>query len=325
MAASKPTSWLSVHPHYLHHSAIIQHVRDLSRRSGLFPSWRRRLAPATSLVRHKHIGIHGLVGVGNAHCAPSPSSALPPMVLLTTNGCTSIHFGENQLSPSSIGISPLSTGHPPVLQHWWVRASTESYPRFTLPMESSLGFGSHDTNVSLTGQTPSSDSLSLRLQSFYVLLNLTSSCHELAGSFYKRHAVTRCHNGQPVLRRLGSARFQGLFHPPVGVLFTVPSRYWSAIGGSWYLALEGGPPSFPQDFACPVVLRDDATDQQPVRLRGFHPLWHGFPAVSPAAVFRQRCAPPYNPHRVAPAGLGCSRFARHYYGNLLLHFSSSGY
>ncbi len=33
-------------------------------------------------------------------------------------GCTSIHFGENQLSPRSIGISPLSTAHPPVLQHW---------------------------------------------------------------------------------------------------------------------------------------------------------------------------------------------------------------
>ena len=53
-----------------------------------------------------------------------------------------MHFGENQLSPSSIGISPLLTGHPPVLQHWWVRASTPCYRRFTLPISSSLGFGS---------------------------------------------------------------------------------------------------------------------------------------------------------------------------------------
>jgi hypothetical protein len=37
---------------------------------------------------------------------------------LLSSGCTSIHFGENQLSPRSVGISPLSTGHPPVLQHW---------------------------------------------------------------------------------------------------------------------------------------------------------------------------------------------------------------
>src|ERR1700738_2481727 len=60
-----------------------------------------------------------------------------------TRSCTSIHFGENQLSPRSIGISPLSTSHPPVLQHWWVRASTDCYIRFTLLMDSSRGFGSH--------------------------------------------------------------------------------------------------------------------------------------------------------------------------------------
>ena len=51
---------------------------DLSRRSGLFPSWQRRLAPVTSLVGHAHLGIHGLIGVGNQHLAPSPFSALPP-------------------------------------------------------------------------------------------------------------------------------------------------------------------------------------------------------------------------------------------------------
>lgn len=39
-----------------------------------------------------------------------------------------MHFGENQLSPGSIGISPLTTVHPPVLQHWWVRASTQGLP-----------------------------------------------------------------------------------------------------------------------------------------------------------------------------------------------------
>ena len=46
-----------------------------------------------------------------------------------------------------------------------------------------------------------------------------------------------------------------LFHSPLGVLFTFPSRYWYAIGDQGYLALEGGPPSFPQGFTCPVVLR----------------------------------------------------------------------
>jgi hypothetical protein len=52
-----------------------------------------------------------------------------------------------------------------------------------------------------------------------------------------------------------STWFQGLFHPPSGVLFTFPSRYWFTIGRVSSLALEGGPPSFPQGFTCPVVLR----------------------------------------------------------------------
>jgi hypothetical protein len=66
-----------------------------------------------------------------------------------SRGCTSIHFGENQLSPCSIGISPLSTTHPPVLQHWWVRASTDCHIRFTLVMDSSHGFGSYRRHLRL--------------------------------------------------------------------------------------------------------------------------------------------------------------------------------
>jgi hypothetical protein len=53
-----------------------------------------------------------------------------------------MHFAENQLSPSLLGLSPLPTGHPPCFQPWWVRPSTGSYPRFSLPMGRSLGFGS---------------------------------------------------------------------------------------------------------------------------------------------------------------------------------------
>src|SRR6202012_3107136 len=53
-----------------------------------------------------------------------------------------MHFGENQLSRSLIGLSPLPTGHPPGFQPWWVRSSTRSYPRFNLPMGRSLRFES---------------------------------------------------------------------------------------------------------------------------------------------------------------------------------------
>ena len=54
-----------------------------------------------------------------------------------------MHFGENQLFPSSIGISPaLTTAHPRILPHSQVRASTQSYLSFTLAMVRSPGFGS---------------------------------------------------------------------------------------------------------------------------------------------------------------------------------------
>ena len=51
-----------------------------------------------------------------------------------------------------------------------------------------------------------------------------------------------------------SIRFQFLFHSPPGVLFTFPSRYSSLSVTKECLALEGGPPIFPQGFTCPVVL-----------------------------------------------------------------------
>jgi hypothetical protein len=57
-----------------------------------------------------------------------------------------------------------------------------------------------------------------------------------------------------VLPLLVSIGFQILFHSPPGVLFTFPSRYYALSVTKEYLALGGGPPYFPQDFSCPVVL-----------------------------------------------------------------------
>ena len=52
-----------------------------------------------------------------------------------------------------------------------------------------------------------------------------------------------------------------------------------AIGHSEYLALGGGPPSFPQNFTCIVVLRI-LPAASAFRIRGFHPLWRSFPEAS---------------------------------------------
>ncbi|CAA6675648.1 unnamed protein product [Spirodela intermedia] len=48
----------------------------------------------------------------------------------------------------------------------------------------------------------------------------------VAGSFFNRHTV-RDHILLPLLE---SSRFHVLFHSPMGVLFTFPSRYYFAIG-----------------------------------------------------------------------------------------------
>src|SRR3954452_20077675 len=59
---------------------------------------------------------------------------------------TSIDFAENQLFPGLIGLSPLATGHPRLLQQSWVRSSSACYRTFNLPMARSPGFGSDPTN-----------------------------------------------------------------------------------------------------------------------------------------------------------------------------------
>ncbi len=64
-----------------------------------------------------------------------------------------MHFGENQLSPGSLGISPLPTGHPTALQRRKVRPSSPHYRTFSLPMGSSPGFGSTSGDYSRPVQT----------------------------------------------------------------------------------------------------------------------------------------------------------------------------
>ncbi len=39
-----------------------------------------------------------------------------------------MHFGEYELSPGLIGLSPLPTGHPKIFQHLTVRASKAGLP-----------------------------------------------------------------------------------------------------------------------------------------------------------------------------------------------------
>ena len=53
-----------------------------------------------------------------------------------------MHFGEYELSPSLISLSPLPSGHPKAFQRLPVRSSNWCYPTFNLPKGRSLGFAS---------------------------------------------------------------------------------------------------------------------------------------------------------------------------------------
>ena len=70
-----------------------------------------------------------------------------------------MHFGEYELSPSLISLSPLPSSHPKAFQRQLVRTSITCYRNFLLLKGRSLGFASTKSNL-----TPCEDSLSLRLR-----------------------------------------------------------------------------------------------------------------------------------------------------------------
>ena len=147
---------------------------------------------------------------------PSPNSALPQKIKYQR--CTSMHFGENQLSPALIGLSPLSTGHPNGFQPKLVRSSTASYRCFNLPMDRSTGFGSNACNYSALFR------LGFPAASPIGLTSLHTITRRLIMQKARRHIIM-------MLRPLVGAWFQGLFHSSVRGAFhlslTVLVRYRS--------------------------------------------------------------------------------------------------
>ena len=128
--------------------------------------------------------------------------------------------------------------------------------------------------------------------------------------------------------QLVNTGFQVLFHSPPGVLFTFPSQYYALSVTKEYLALRGGPRSFPQGFSCLVVLWI-LPGRSKFHVRGFHPLWPAFPKpfFYPLAHIMRSITP-----ECTHSGLGSFHFARRYFGNhgcflflrLLRCFSSPG-
>src|SRR6185503_9821321 len=114
-----------------------------------------------------------------------------------------------------------------------------------------------------------------------------------------------------LLPPLVGTRFQVLFHSPSGVLFTFPSRYWSAIGHQGVLSLGGWSPQVRTAFhGC------GPTQERLTRGRGLSPtgllpamapVFHGASASSRLCNSRRSMQRPektsYNPQQATPARL----------------------
>ena len=144
---------------------------------------------------------------------------------------------------------------------------------------------------------------------------------QLAGSFYKRHAVTP-HGCSDCLQAHG---FRCCFTPLSGCFSPFPHGTGSLSVIGECLALEGGPPSFGPGFTCPALLGDALAQGASVRVRGSHPVPPAFPGRSAppplcdcAGGLRPSLGAPRNPRQATSSdfdalpGLGSSAFARRY-------------
>jgi hypothetical protein len=130
--------------------------------------------------------------------------------------------------------------------------------------------------------------------------------------------------GCPSSDQLEAHGFRVYFTPLGGVLFTFPSRYWFTLGRLRYLALGGGPPSFPPNSTCSAVLTQRV--HAPPNVVAYGTLTRsGGPFQQPSADVESARDGPAEPSDapVLPprgiggslcrrAGLGSSPFARRY-------------
>ena len=89
----------------------------------------------------------------------------------------------------------------------------------------------------------------------------------------------RGHGTRPLPPLVGT-RFQVLFHSPSGVLFTFPSRYWSAIGHQGVLSLGGWSPQIQSAFHGSGLTQVRDREAVWFRLRDDCPLWCTVPRAS---------------------------------------------
>ncbi len=118
-----------------------------------------------------------------------------------------MHFGEYELFPSLIGLSPLPTGHPKTFQRQPVRTSTMCYHSFILPMGRSHGFASTITDYSALFRLAFATDPHLK-------------CLTLPVKVTRRFIMQKARRHHTKwLRPLVSERVQGLFHSSIRSTF----------------------------------------------------------------------------------------------------------
>src|SRR3989337_1449379 len=152
----------------------------------------------------------------------------------------------------------------------------QDQPVYTLAMGSSPGFGRAARARRLCPPPPIRERspIHTRFPSAFGILSLQLATQRNSPA----HSSIGTPSGIPIPEGIGIAlrlsvrqAFEVLFHSPPGVLFTFPSRYSCAIGRQGYLALEGGPPSFPRDSTCPVVIGNVAQEVPALSPTGLSP------------------------------------------------------
>ena len=157
-----------------------------------------------------------------------------------------MHFGENQLSRSLIGLSPLPTAHPPSFQPRWVRSSTRSYTCFNLAMGRSPRFGSRTRHYTIA---------------LFGLALATATPHGLTS----RHATdSQAHSskGTPPPPHTNAWKALTACKRPVSGTISLPSRgtfhhsltVLSTIGHQEVFRQPSGLGRFTQDSTSPVLL-----------------------------------------------------------------------
>ena len=217
-----------------------------------------------------------------------------------------MHFGENELSPSSIGFSPLNLSHLPTFQRRWVRSSTASYCSFNLDRPRSLGFASITCDFRpLKTRFPFGSTL---LTSPHIItrrmINQNPRSHLSAPTVCK-HTVSKSL----------SLPYSGFFSPfPHGTLLYRLVKVFSLT--------RYGPRWFTPNSSCSTLLGIYTNIYIFYTIRDYHSLWSSFPTMFRLHIYTSRfmtilsCISLY--HIIATCQLlhyyvlGSSPFARRY-------------